>query len=572
LERRIHEEEIGVLPLGLYYVAALLKEQHYDVEILNWYRIDENPHRIDEILKEKNPDIIGFSIFNANRWGGIEIARIAKKINPQAKVVFGGIGATLLWKHFLSHFPEVDFIVRGEGEYPFLELIRCVEKGEDARLHEIKGIAFRKGEEIIETGEADFIGDLDELPIPSRYFAYAHLSSTRGCPGDCTFCGSPRFWGRKVRFHSPDYFVNQIELLYRQGVTFFYVSDDTFLIKKNRVVDICKKVIERRLKISWVAISRVNHVDEEVLYWMRKAGCIQISYGIESGSRKIRDLLNKHIEEEQIKGAFSLTTKYGILPRAYFIYGCPGESPSTIRETIRLMDEIKPLSVIFYILDLFPGTALFEDAKRRLTLTDDIWLSRVEDILYFETDPALTKEKVFDFGEKLRTAYYERLPRYVEEIELLEREDLSESHADFLSRLAMTFSHGDYSRIEKITDRDRIAEKLFEKALGYYPDHRAFLGLAMVKQKRRDPAGSVTVLTEGIRHYPESESLKLCLGIGLMNMGDYSRALSVLLELRQAQEAPHYISICYRALGQPEKALEFERNPHRGGMDQSGLR
>ena len=125
---------------------------------------------------------------------------------------------------------------------------------------------------------------------------------------------------------SLEYFVDQLERLYRNGVGFFYFSDDTFMVKKDRVIEICKKIIERDLKISWAAISHVDYVDEAVLFWMRKAGCTQISYGVESGSEKIRKLLNKNIQTDQIKKAFSLTTRYGILSRAYFIYGCQGET------------------------------------------------------------------------------------------------------------------------------------------------------------------------------------------------------------------------------------------------------
>jgi len=134
---------------------------------------------------------------------------------------------------------------------------------------------------------------------------------------------------------------------------------------------------------------------------MRKAGCTQISYGVESGSERIRQLLNKNIRTDQIKNAFTLTTKYGILARAYFIYGCPGESWETIQETIDLIHEIKPLSIIFYILDIFPGTALYADFLEQSGLTDDMWLKQIEDIMYFETDPDLSQESVLAFGEKI---------------------------------------------------------------------------------------------------------------------------------------------------------------------------
>jgi len=553
LEDRLHSEDAGVVPIGLYYVGALLKENNYDVEILNWHDINKTPEKINEAITKKKPDVIGFSILHANRWGGIEIARIARAISNKVKIVFGGIGASFLWEHFLRHFKEIDFIVTGEGEYSFLNLVRCIEQENYKDIENIKGIAFRKQGNVVRTEDAPLTRNLDRLPNPAKYFDYQYVSSTRGCPGNCTFCGSPRFWGHKVRFHSPDYFIEQLELLSRKGISFFYFSDDTFTIKKNRVIEICKKILERNLRITWVAISRVNIVDEEILYWMRRAGCIQISYGVESGSETIRNLLCKNIKTNQIKKAFALTIRYGILARAYFIYGSPGESWATIKETMDLIHEIKPLSIIFYILDIFPGTALYSDLNKRPEVTDDIWLNRIEDIMYFETDPNLSQELILAFGEKLRADYYEHLADFVDGIELIDKEEFYQMHADFLSRLAMTFTHGDYARIEEIKGKENIAERLYKKALNYHPDYRAYLGLGIIAQKKGSYQESVRILSEGIDCFPDSEPLNICLGISYLNIGEYRKALSSFLKFQDSREAPYYIAQCYHALGEFEK-------------------
>ncbi len=562
LEERIHEEDVSVVSIGVYYVGAFLKENNYDVEILNWYNINKTPQRIKETFAEKRPDVIGFSILHANRWGGIEIARIAKEINPKVKIVFGGIGTTFLWKHLLTHFRQIDFAVIGEGEYTFLNLVKCIEKQDYDRIESIKGIAFRKEGKAVKTEHSDPIRNLDKLPIPAKYFKYQHVSLSRGCPGNCTFCGSPKLWQHKVRFHSPEYFVNQLELLYKRGVTFFYFSDDTFTFKKNLVIEICRKILERNLKIVWVAISRVNYVNEEILCWMRKAGCIQISYGVESGSEKIRNLLNKNIKTDQIKRAFSLTTKYGILARAYFIYGSPGENWATIQDTIDLIHEIKPMSIIFYILDIFPGTALYSDFKKKTRITDDIWLKRIEDIMYFESDPHLSRELILAFGKRLRTDFYENLPSFVEEIELIDKKEFYKMHSDFCSRLGMTFDHGEYAGIEAIKDKDKIAEKLYIKSLDYYPDHRAYLGLGVLKQKNRAYEESIRMLGKGLKYFPDSQQLNICLGISYMNLRQYAKALSYFLKFQDSKEAICYIANCYSALGDLEKESVFARKFH----------
>jgi radical SAM superfamily enzyme YgiQ (UPF0313 family) len=548
LHDRSQEEDIKPVPIGLYYVGAVLKENHFDVEVLNWSNIHKTPEKIGEVLSERKPDVIGFSVLNANRWGSIEIARIAKQMNPDVKIVFGGVAATFLWKHFLTHFPQIDFVIIGEGEYTFLKLVRLIEKRHDKRVKNLKGIAFRKNGKMVKTKEAETIKDLDQLPNPAKYFEYQHVSYSRGCPWKCAFCGSPGFWGHKIRFHSPEYFVDQLEALYDKGITFFYVSDDNFMIKKDRVIDICRKIIDKGLKVTWVAISRVTYVDEDILYWMRKAGCTQISYGIESGSEKIRGLLNKKLDSQEAKRAFALTHKYGMIARAYFIYGSPEETWETIQETIDLMHEIKPLICVFYILEIYPGTNLYSDFRKKFNATDDVWLERIEGICYFEKDPNLSQESVFAFGKKLRTELYENINHFVESIELADDEELYEMHADFLSRLGITFSHGDYSTIEAIKDKDGMAEKLFERSLAYYPNDRAYLGLGMLEQKKKRFVEAVEILSKGVELFPKSEELNLCLGIGYMNLGDFKTALSQLQKLQHSKEVGYYIEKCRQEL------------------------
>ena len=553
IEKRMQEDDISVIPMGVYYIAALLKENHYHTEILNFYDQDKSSQLIRSTIADKKPDVIGFSILHANRWGGIEIAQIAKEIYPGVKIVFGGIGATFLWNHLLTHFKSIDFIITGEGEYPFLNLIRCIESKEYGQIKDIKGLAFREKGKIIKNLPDDYIREIDSLPNPAKYFVYQHLSLTRGCPGNCTFCGSPKFWGRKVRFHSSSYFVDQVELLYKKGVTFFYFSDDTFTLKKDLVIEICKKILERNIQILWAAISRVDYINDELLFWMKKAGCIQISFGVESGSEKIRNLLNKNIENSRIKKAFRMTIKYGILARAYFIYGCPGETWDTIRETTELIKEIKPLGAIFYILDLFPGTSLYEDFKKEFKITDDIWLNKIEGIMYFENDERLSRELVVSFGNELKKCFYENIQHFADQIELVDIRKLYSSHSNFYSRLAMTFSHGDYSRIDAIKNKENIAEKLFEKSLHYYPDHTAYLGLGIIKQKKGKYEESEKILSEGLRYYSDSEHINMCLGLSLMNLKKYPKAILCFQKFQNSKDALLNISNCYKAMGDVEK-------------------
>jgi anaerobic magnesium-protoporphyrin IX monomethyl ester cyclase len=542
IEDRIQGEDTRAVPIGLYSIAAVLKENGHDVEVLNWHDIQGKHEKVRDTLLEKRPQVIGFSILNGNRWGGIEIARTAKEIDPQVKIVFGGIGASCLWEHFLKHFHEIDYVVTGEGEYAFLNLVRVLEN--EGSPEGVKGIVFKSDGKFRRTDPPELIQDLDNLPIPAKFFTYHHVSSSRGCAWRCAFCGSPAFWGGKIRFRSPSHFVEELEILYDKGITFFCFSDDTFTIDKKRVIEICRGIIEKKLKITWYAISRVDCVNEEMLLWMRKAGCIQISYGIESGSEKIRNALKKSIKTDQIKKAFHLTTKYGILSRAYFIYGCPGESWETIQETIDLIQEIKPLSAIFYILDIFPGTDLYEQLKKRSGVTDNIWLQKMEGIMYCETDSSLPDELVLAFGKKLRTSFYENVHSFALSVPLIDRKELYEEHADFCSRLGMTFSHGGYAKVDAIKEKDETAEKLFAKSLEYHPNHRAYLGMGIVKQKKKEYEESARILSEGLRHFPNSEDLTLCLGITYVNMRDYKKALTCFSKFPDSKVATAWMARC----------------------------
>jgi hypothetical protein len=382
----------------------------------------------------------------------------------------------------------------------------------------------------------------------------------------CTFCGSPRFWGRKVRSHSALYLVDQMERLARKGVSFFYVSDDTFTLDRARVLEACREILRRRLPVTWAAISHVTLVDEEVLYWMRRAGCIQISYGVEHGSAAIRKALNKNLPEAAIRKAFSLTVRYGILARAYFIYGCPGETGKEVEETLALLDELRPLSAIFYILDIFPGTALYDAFRRRTGAGDEIWLQRIEDILYYETDPALDAEQVTAHGRRLREEFYRRLPAYAASVALVDRKELYPFHADFLSRLAMTFDQGDYAGVEAIPDKEATAEALYRRALTYHPDARAYLGLGILAQRRRDDNAALEILEEGARRCPGDGHIPVALAVSYLNQGRFREAATLLEPFARRPDALPFLAAAYRGMGENEKAdaAEAALERHRG--------
>lgn len=554
LDARISGEDSGIVPLGLYYIAALLMENQFDTKIINLADDRDDPVKtFKKFITIEQPDIIGFSVINPNRWNAMDCAKAARRILPDITIVFGGPAPTFIADHFLNACPDIDFIVTGEGEITFLELVIKLETDGTGSFDNINGIVFRKDDRLFKTSPRHPVEELDTLVHPSKYFAYQHLAMSRGCPGKCTFCGSPKFWGTsKPRSHSPKWFADEIQTLVKNNITHFYISDDTFTMDKQRVIEFCNLIIARKLTITWNAISRVDYIDADILFAMRKAGCNQISFGVESGSEKIRKTLGKPIKQEKIIAAFSLTTSYGILPRAYFIYGSPGETDKTIQQSHDLLNAIKPLSAIFYMLVIFPGTRLYQSAINKRLVTDDIWHQKIEDLPWFEIDDLLDFTRVKAFGHGLRSEFYNNLDTFARKIELVDIKELAPFHADFLSRLAMTFSHGEYAGDHggdtRIKNQDKTAKLLYDRALSYTPDSRAFLGLAMLLQKQKRFEKAITVLKKGLNHSPENKNLTICMGVSLMNTGHFKPALNFFKKFRDCPETNHYINICHQKI------------------------
>ncbi len=551
LDQRVTDDDATVVPIGLYYLAALLTDKGFSAPILNLADPGMGPPgdglgRFESVIAQEAFSVIGFSVTNANRHQAMECAAIAKKRLKNVAIIFGGPAPTFMPGFFMDACPDLDYIVKGEGEAACLELVKSLGSQNTVSrdcLRQIRGLVFREDGRIRDTGPARVIDDLDTLVPPSRYFTYHHLSMSRGCPGKCTFCGSPKFWGKSgVRFHSAQWFAREIRALAHKGVSHFFISDDTFTMDKPRVMELCALISD--LGITWNAISRVDHIDRDMLMQMRKAGCIQISYGVESGSKKIKKILGKPISREKAIRAFSLTASAGIMPRAYFIYGSPGETQETINHSLDLLKRLRPLGAVFYMLVVFPGTHLYHLAAQKKRVTDQIWHERIEDLPWFELDDTLDFPRVKDFGNQLRQAFYSGLEESAKNLELDDDPGLGPFHADFLSRLAMTFLSGEYAQNPWIKTAKATAEILFQRALSFHPDQRAFMGLGMIYQGQKRFKDAARIMDQGLAHFPKSRDLAAGLGVSLMNLGKFSRALDLFKPFKKDPTLGPYINIC----------------------------
>jgi radical SAM superfamily enzyme YgiQ (UPF0313 family) len=276
----------------------------------------------------------------------LKVARLVKKTNPGSHVVFGGTHPTIYPREIAGQ-PEVDSIVVGEGEHTFSELLDAVDGGRS--LSGIEGVGFRRNGDVVINPPREFIQDLDSLPFPDRellpwqkYYNLlgrgkeymTSLLTSRGCPFNCTFCTKKD--GRMCRVRSPENVVQEIEQNVRLGITDFDIIDDTFTIDRKRVLAIADLIIEKKLDITMDLSARVDTVDQEILDRLAQAGCNRVRFGVESGNPGVLENLQKGITLDQVREAYRMAKKAGIVTFAYFMLGSPGETEKEVRESISL--------------------------------------------------------------------------------------------------------------------------------------------------------------------------------------------------------------------------------------------
>ncbi|MBI4287973.1 MAG: radical SAM protein [Chloroflexi bacterium] len=339
-----------VAPLGLAYVAAVLKRDGVDVSLLEANALGLGMDDIEKEIKRQKPDLVGITGTTPLIARVEEIARRAKSADKGIKVVVGGPHATILPQEVLKS-QNIDFCVRGEGEITALELVKALEKGGD--FGAILGLGFKSNGQIHLNDSRPLIKELDSLPFPARELLpmekyifplptgavarFTNLISSRGCPYLCTFCGQHNIWTRLVRFRSPKNVVDEIQAVKdKYGVAFVGFTDSNFPLNRKITMDICDEMAARGIKIKWACGSRVDLVDQELLRKMHKAGCQQINFGVESGNAEILKGYKKGITIDQAKTAIKQAKKAGLKVYTYFMVGGPGETRETAEETIKL--------------------------------------------------------------------------------------------------------------------------------------------------------------------------------------------------------------------------------------------
>jgi len=359
-------------PMGLISLAAVLEKAEFAVTI-----VDANLQKLkpEEVIpRVADADVVGLTAMTPTIGAALEIARIVREARHSLPILLGGPHATLLPEETLAVAPEVDIIVRGEGEKIIVDLLLALVSKQ--AIGDLPGITYRKDGEITGTPLAKENVDLDSLPFLAyhllqwrhykphpphgRALPFAAIITSRGCPYHCSYCSKPVF-GTRFRAQSPSRVTEEIAYYkekYHIGELAFY--DDVFTLDGKRAHAIAESMLQKGLKIPWTCETRVNLVDRELLQHMKQAGCYAIAYGLESASPEILQTLSKNISLEQAEEAIRLTREAGIQTIGYFMLGSPGETPETVRQTIDFAIKLKLDFAQFAVTVPFPGTELYD--------------------------------------------------------------------------------------------------------------------------------------------------------------------------------------------------------------------
>ena len=370
-----------MMPLHLCYLAAFARQKNPDVE----FRIlDAEVRRLthEETALESaqfKPDLIGITSHTCLFDSVIKLSSLLKRRLPDALIVIGGPHPSALPERSLNE-SKSDFVVMGEGELTFEELVAQMKNGE-SDWSRIDGLAYRDESGDVRVNKPrELVKDLDMLPFPARDLldnslysppatmrvslgANTLIAASRGCPHNCGFCAAHTVWTRKVRARKPASVVAEIEeCMKRFGIRSFNFIDEFFTVNKKRVLEICALIRERKLELPWFCAARAQNLDRETLEAMRDAGCREISFGIESGNPEMLKRIDKAIDLKEAVRVVRLAKKVGIPIHTSYLLGYIGETEESIRDTIRLAKKLNTQVAAFFIASPLPGTRLYQEA------------------------------------------------------------------------------------------------------------------------------------------------------------------------------------------------------------------
>jgi magnesium-protoporphyrin IX monomethyl ester (oxidative) cyclase len=363
-------------PIGLAYLKAVCQNAGHEVEIF-----DNNVMNLplkEALQKIKGADVAAMSMTTPT-YKTVKKMCDAIRTKLGIPVILGGPHPTIDPKDCLNF---CDFVVLGEGEETFVELLKALENGRKlSDLKKIKGIGFKWNKEKIVNVQRPLNHDLDKLPFPdwngfpiSKYGSAIRTSgrslpivTSRGCPFNCCYCFKGLF-GRAFRARSPKSVADELVYLKENfGIKEFQIADDAFAANKKRAIEICQEIVKRDLNLPWSLPNgiRASSLNEEVVEWMKKAGLKYTGLGIESGSQKILDNIGKQQKLDDVRTAVKLLKKYKITTVGFFMFGLPGDTIETMKETVKFAKSLDLDYCSISMTTPYPGTRLYDEVEEK---------------------------------------------------------------------------------------------------------------------------------------------------------------------------------------------------------------
>lgn len=370
-------------PVSLLYLAASLQNAGFEPGVIDANAFGLSDEQIEHKIKSAAPEIIGISLYSEVLSHVYELTQIAKKAVPNAKIVLGGPHATAIPKKTLDQFPLVDFVLTGEAEDSFPLLCSAIKNNKGFK--KICGLYYRDGKKTV-SGPPHLFPDVNTIAWPAKNLvadAYLQkkyhsllvrkrpvdtLFTSRGCPFSCGFCYNFR---KKYRARTPEDVMQELVEIRGFGIRDIEICDDTFTVNQDRALKIFDLIIKEKLDVSFRIKSRVDVFNEKLAGAAKKAGVYLVSFGMESGSQRILDAMDKKITLAQNAEACRLTRQYRMACHSSWVLGYPGETQDTVEATVRFILKNKPATVNLAVLRPYPGTPAYEIASQSKALVGD---------------------------------------------------------------------------------------------------------------------------------------------------------------------------------------------------------
>jgi len=403
-------------PISLATMAGVLEEAGHTVLLTDCIVENVDAFSLAAVAGRFEPDLIVLNVATPSVESDMANARMLKSTCPRSLVGAFGIHVTALPEDAFLMNPALDFVIRGEPEQAVSELVRAGLNPEG-----VAGLSWRDGDEVVHEPDRPPLPDIDSLPFPAwhlvdrkRYIMpftdrkFLLLGTGRGCPHACAFCADPAFYGRKPRLREPRAVVDEMEWAGKRfGIKDFLFWSESFTLRRDYAASICEEILSRKLRTSWVANSRVDDVDIELLRLMKRAGCWVIGYGAEAGTDKALKLMRKNITTDRIREAVCRTAEAGIGAVAHVVLGYPGETEEDVLETISFIKGLPLDFAQFYCAVPFPGSPLYEQALEQGWINTSDWTKFEQNHSVLDT-PWLTAGKVMELRERAFREFYLR--------------------------------------------------------------------------------------------------------------------------------------------------------------------